>query len=195
MNDMNPCGNHEALIAYLYDECEPPERESIAAHVALCASCAEEIQSLRDTRAHLGAWSPPSMALGFQITRTEADQPATSVAAAAAAWWRQPLPAWAQVAAAVVIFAAGMGVSAVRSTDSTTPAGDGDSEWRSRRTIRSRRRRSRATSLRVSTRAFVPLRARRRWRASVQLARTPAAAVNEQELLERVQALVDARSP
>ena len=68
MNEMNPCGNHEALIAYLYDECEPPERESIAAHVALCALCADEIQSLRDTRAHLGAWSPPSMALGFQIT-------------------------------------------------------------------------------------------------------------------------------
>ncbi len=78
MNDMNPCGNHEALVAYLYDECEPAERESIAAHVALCASCAEEIQSLRDTRAHLGAWSPPSVALGFQITRTEADAAAAA---------------------------------------------------------------------------------------------------------------------
>ena len=65
MNDMNVCGNHEALVSYLYDECEPAERESIAAHVALCASCTEEIQALRDTRAHLGAWTTPALPFGF----------------------------------------------------------------------------------------------------------------------------------
>jgi hypothetical protein len=200
MNDMNPCGNHEALIAYLYDECEPPERESIAAHVALCAVCTDEIQSLRDTRAHLGAWSPPSTALGFQIVRTEADQPVNVLPFAGPAsrssqsggWWRQPLPAWAQVAAAVVIFAAGMGVSAVRSTDSTASVA---TATKSGGVIG---RFDAATPVSHDELARLEERLRsvesaQAVGASVQLARTPAAAVNEQELLERVQAIVDVK--
>lgn len=122
MNEMTRCGNPESLIAFVYDECEVEERESIAAHLAMCASCAEEIQSLRDTRAHLGAWSPPALTLGFQITRT--DQPAEVLPFAGPAsrssksegWWNRPMPAWAQVAAAALIFAAGMSVNVVRSS-------------------------------------------------------------------------------
>lgn len=124
MNDRTPCVDHEALITYLYDECEPAEGQSIAAHVAICASCAEEVQALSDTRAHLASWSPPALPLGFQLTRVESDQHGTVVPFAGLAsrssksggWWTRPLPAWAQVAAAVVIFAAGMSVSAVRSS-------------------------------------------------------------------------------
>src|SRR6185503_8747530 len=114
MNDRTSCATPEALVTYLYEECEPAERESIAAHVAVCAACAEEVQALGDTRAHLASWSPPSLSLGFQITRTESDQPAKVLRPAA--WYRQPLPAWAQMAAAVAIFAAGMSVSAFRSS-------------------------------------------------------------------------------
>jgi len=113
MNDMNVCGNHEALIGYLYDECEPAEREAVAAHLALCASCAEEIHALGDTRAHMVSWTPPALPLGFQITRTESDTPGKVLRPAA--WWGRPLPAWAQAAAAVVIFAAGMSVNLERS--------------------------------------------------------------------------------
>jgi hypothetical protein len=113
MNDMNVCGNHEALIGYLYDECEPAEREVVAAHLALCASCAEEIQALGDTRAHMVSWRPPALPLGFQITRPESDTPGKVLRPAA--WWGRPLPAWAQAAAAVAIFAAGMSVNLERS--------------------------------------------------------------------------------
>jgi hypothetical protein len=113
MNDRTSCASPEALVTYLYEECEPAERESIAAHVAICASCAEEVQALGDTRAHLASWSPPALPLGFQITRTESDQ--TEKVLRPARWWSQPLPAWAQMAAAVAIFAAGMSVSAFRS--------------------------------------------------------------------------------
>jgi putative zinc finger protein len=113
MNERTPCVDHEALVTYLYDECAPTERESIATHLAICASCAEEVQALSDTRAHLASWSPPALPLGFQITRTESDQPSRS--SKSEGWWRQPLPAWAQVAAAVVIFAAGMSANAFRS--------------------------------------------------------------------------------
>ena len=44
------------------------------------------------------------MPLGFQLTRTESESPANVLHPPA--WWRKPLPAWAQAAAAVVIFAA-----------------------------------------------------------------------------------------
>lgn len=112
MNDRTSCATPEALVTYLYEECEPAERQSIAAHVAICASCAEEVRALGDTRAHLASWSPPALPLGFQITRTESDQPGKVLPPAA--WYRQPLPAWAQMAAAVAIFAAGMSVGAFR---------------------------------------------------------------------------------
>ena len=129
MNDINPCGNHELLITYLYDECAPAERQSIAAHVAICASCAEELRALQDARVHLAAWSPPALPLGFQLTRTEAEAPAKVLRSAGLAgrssqsggWWRQPLPAWAQAAAAAVIFAAGVSLGAARSDVPAAP--------------------------------------------------------------------------
>jgi anti-sigma factor RsiW len=114
MNDRPSCATPEALVTYLYEECDPAERTSIAAHVATCSWCADEVRALSDTRAHLASWSPPALPLGFQITRTESDQPAKVLRPAV--WWRQPLPAWAQAAAAVVIFAAGMSVNAFRSS-------------------------------------------------------------------------------
>lgn len=120
MTDTNACGNQDTLVAYLYDECEPAERDAIVAHLVQCRACAEELASLRDTRAHLAAWAPPSMPLGFQITRVEDPAPATVLRPAA--WWRQPLPAWAQAAAAVAIFAAGMGIGTARQTPRATVA-------------------------------------------------------------------------
>lgn len=113
MNDKVYCGNEDALIDFLYDECAPGEREAIAAHVARCVSCAEEIQSLRLTRSRLTTWAPPGASLGFRITPDvrSAGPPAVLTSPR---WWRQPLPAWAQMAAAVVIFAAGLTVGASR---------------------------------------------------------------------------------
>ena len=118
MNDMFQCGDPGALVAYLYDECEPGERELIAAHITRCATCASEIETLGATRRTLAAWTPPEMALGFQITRAEQSEPAVNQPARILqpkiAWWRAPLPAWAQAAAAVVIFAAGVSIGVAR---------------------------------------------------------------------------------
>ena len=120
MNDTFHCEDRDALVAYLYDECDPADRAAIAAHVSHCPACAEEIASLRATRTQLAAWTPPAASLGFQITR--ADQRNEPLAFASRApdtlspdtslrrtsWWREPLPAWAQAAAAALIFAAGL---------------------------------------------------------------------------------------
>jgi hypothetical protein len=119
MNDIFQCGDSGALVAYLYDECAPGEHELIAAHIKLCATCASEIEALSATRRTLAAWTPPDLALGFQITRNDVapagNGPAT-ILEPKIAWWRAPMPAWAQAAAALVIFGAGLSVGAARNT-------------------------------------------------------------------------------
>lgn len=120
MNDIFQCGDSAALVSYLYDECEPGEQELIAAHVKRCAACAGEIDALRATRHTLAAWTPPDLALGFRIER-DADVPRAKVLEPKIAWWRAPLPAWAQAAAALVIFAAGLATGIARNDSALTP--------------------------------------------------------------------------
>ena len=189
MNDINRCPNHELLVTYLYDDCEPAERESIATHLVLCASCADEVRGLRDARVHLAAWSPPAMPLGFQLTRTEAEQPSNVLRPAA--WWSRPLPAWAQAAAAVVIFAAGMSAGAMRSGDAAVESPTAVSD-----TVAAGTKPAMVST--VSRGDFERLEGRLRFieRAQSQLVslrRTPGATVDEQTLLLNVGALIDER--
>lgn len=194
MNDITRCPSHELLVTYLYDECDPVERDSIAAHLALCASCGEDVQGLRDARVHLAAWSPPAMPLGFQLTRTETDQPSkvltgfASRSSQSEGWWRRPLPAWAQAAAAVVIFAAGMGAGAARSGDAAVENAAAGSNTRAAVT---------APVATVSRDDFDRLAARLR---SIEAAQKQPIAVSrrasgldERALLNRVSAMIDAR--
>ena len=189
MNDITRCPSHELLVTYLYDECDPAERGSIAAHLALCASCAEDVQGLRDARVHLAAWSPPAMPLGFQLTRNQSEQP--SKVLRPAAWWRRPLPAWAQAAAAVVIFAAGMSAGAARSNDVAVENAAAGSDTRAVVTAP-------VAVDTVSRDDFDRLAARLRSVESMQsrlasLPRTPAGIVDEQALLLKMGTLVDER--
>jgi hypothetical protein len=96
-------GNDEALVAYLYDECDVEERRRIENHLAECSACASEVDDLRSVRVTLGGWAPPTVRLGFRVV---ADSPAST------RWWaRGSLPVWARAAAAVFLFAAGAAVS------------------------------------------------------------------------------------
>ena len=126
MSQSFQCGDQSALVTYLYDECSPEERDTIAAHLARCVACATEISGLTSTRQVLAQWAPPEIGLGVQITR-KADEaiappPGTVLAFPGpkdesrerAPWWKAPLPAWAQMAAALAIFAAGLSVGFVR---------------------------------------------------------------------------------
>jgi hypothetical protein len=113
MNDIFQCGDSAALVAYLYDECAPGEQALIATHLKGCANCATEIDALSATRRTLAAWTPPELALGFRMTREDEPRPA-KVLEPTIAWWRAPLPAWAQAAAALVIFGVGLSVGSAR---------------------------------------------------------------------------------
>ena len=110
----------EALVSYLYDECEPAQRAAMAAHLDACAVCAGEVAALTATRRDLAGWAPPDIALGFQITRTVASdtpparvlRPETPAPSGVEGWWSRPLPAWAQAAAALLVFGAGLAIGA-----------------------------------------------------------------------------------
>ena len=185
MNDMTVCGNYEALVSYLYDECDPAERETVAAHLAMCASCAEEIGALRDTRAHMASWTPPALPLGFQITRTESEAPGKVLRPVA--WYRQPLPAWAQVAAAAVIFVAGMSVSSLRSAPVAPSIASVEQAPAITRPVISRED---LAQFEARLRSLESAQARA---VSGQLPRTTRAAVGELELMPPVTTLVNDR--
>ncbi len=117
MSEQSRCADAAALIGFLYDDCEPGERARISAHVAVCATCAEELESLSMTREQLSTWTPPDVRLGFRVSQAPPEN------VRAMAWWSRPLPAWAQLAAAVVIFALGTLVG-MRSTSASAAPGD-----------------------------------------------------------------------
>jgi hypothetical protein len=117
------CGDGEALMTYVYGEAAAADHAVIAAHVARCVTCAEEIAAIGSTRAELAAWTPPTQTLGFQITAASAGpiddvssgrESAGATVLRPAAWWARPLPAWAQLAAAVAIFASGLSIGLAR---------------------------------------------------------------------------------
>ena len=55
------CGRVRAeLGAYLYDELAFEARTNVEQHLAGCASCADELAALRDTRSLLAKWETPS---------------------------------------------------------------------------------------------------------------------------------------
>src|SRR5689334_411698 len=83
-----------ALIGYLYDELDASGRRDFEAHLAGCRVCRSELDALSGVRRRLAAWTPPAL-------------DAIGSAASPPPWWRQ-VPAWAQVAAALLF----LGVSA-----------------------------------------------------------------------------------
>jgi hypothetical protein len=119
MSETFTCGDHGALVSYLYDECAPNERRAISTHVAICRECADELTALGATREQLATWTPPEAQLGFRIV---SDSPSSNVLRPSR-WWQKPMPAWAQAAAAALIFATGVTLGALRGVTSPSDRG------------------------------------------------------------------------
>ena len=108
-------GNRDdALIAYLYDDIDPVVRVTFEAHLATCARCRTDLADLRGVRADLAQWAPPQPVLSSQFSVLSSPAPSPQPPAV---WWRS-LPAWAQVAAALLF----LGVSAGSRTWTCTTA-------------------------------------------------------------------------
>jgi hypothetical protein len=87
----------ETLIAYLYNDIDPQVRATFEVHLDECAMCRAELDDLRGVRAQLPRWNPPAFNSAIADRRSAVQRP----------HWSQ-IPAWAQLAAAMLVF----GVSA-----------------------------------------------------------------------------------
>ena len=103
MDRVVPCGEpqREALVAYLYGECEPRERERVEAHLAACARCAGDAAAFRSVRGALEAWTPPEPAPGLRVVAEREPRRARWLPFA----WR---PRRELAAAAGIVLAAGL---------------------------------------------------------------------------------------
>jgi hypothetical protein len=99
----------ETLIAYLYDDIDPAARAAFNAHLAACGACRAELEALRGVQRDLARWSPPEpvfaippMTGGPRITPSP-ERPRRRT-------WRD-IPAWAQVAAALLVLGVSAGIA------------------------------------------------------------------------------------
>jgi len=101
-------GRDDLLVAYLYDDIESDDRVTFNAHLARCGQCSRELDELRGVRTTLSVWTPPEPALSHKPRGTSDEARATSLEPRATGRSWHDVPAWAQVAAAVLV----LGVSA-----------------------------------------------------------------------------------
>ena len=99
--------DHDALLDYLYEEGDSARRLEIAQHLQDCAPCAVAVLEFQNVRSMLSDWAPP--AARSIAARAATSRPAVPYQQTSAAYSR--FGRFAQVAAALLIFAAGMAVS------------------------------------------------------------------------------------
>ena len=96
----------EVLVAYVYGDIEPAERTAFDAHLARCLHCRRELTELNGVRAQLEQWAPPDPLRA--LTRRSAPQGGSR----ARVWTTlAEMPAWAQVAAALVFIGVSAGLA------------------------------------------------------------------------------------
>lgn len=94
----------EFLVAYLYDDLLPDERQSFTAHLSRCHECRAELDDLRDVRSDLVHWAPPSPARVLTFSPVPARRSRVWSALA-------EIPAWTQVAAALLVLGVAAGIA------------------------------------------------------------------------------------
>lgn len=110
---MSDCPENEALVAYIYDECEAAERAHVERHLETCTACTAELDGFAALRGTLREWAPPDARLGFRVV-AEGDAEAAG-AKSAAAWWLGGglRPAWGAALAATTVLVAGAAIASV----------------------------------------------------------------------------------
>jgi hypothetical protein len=90
----------ETIVGFLYDELDAGQRRDFNAHLLTCTECRDEVAGLRAVRTQLARWEPPA------LTSLQSPVPGTS----RPPWW-QAVPAWAQVAAALLFLGVSAGIA------------------------------------------------------------------------------------
>jgi len=94
----------ETLVSYAYDELDAFEKKAFALHLASCDLCRGEATGLVELRDQLATWTPPEL-VGSTIKPHQS--------ATASRRWTD-LPAWMQVAAAVLVLGVSAGAANLR---------------------------------------------------------------------------------
>ncbi len=96
-----------AIVAFLYDDADgsPAARARFETHLQNCAQCHADVAALRGVRAQLARWSPPEPT--FTMTNPQSN-PQSAIRNPQ--WW-QEIPAWAQVAAALLFLGVSAGIA------------------------------------------------------------------------------------
>ena len=105
-------GRDAAIVAFLYDDADGnrADRARFETHLRSCARCAADVAALRGVRAQLARWSPPepTFALGSPQSANPQSDPQSAIRNPQ--WW-QEIPAWAQVAAALLFLGVSAGIA------------------------------------------------------------------------------------
>jgi hypothetical protein len=104
-------GRDETLVAYLYGDIAPAERAAFESHLSMCSTCRDELEELGGVRRQLSRWAPPELGTLGAISRAPSFVPGTPGAAGPPRKWWDEVPAWAQVAAAVLVLGAAAGAA------------------------------------------------------------------------------------
>lgn len=123
MTQIFHCGDRETLTAFLYEDCSPAVREAVSTHLLHCGPCAGEVAALGALRLELASWRVPEPRVrlttaalaALDAGRRNRGLGGADASATRLRWWARPLPGWAQAAAAVAIFTAGLAIGAAQS--------------------------------------------------------------------------------
>lgn len=107
----------EVLVAYLYDDIDPVERDTFERHLAGCVPCRADLHALSDVREGLAEWAAPEVADGVG-GRTPRSVLRLVDSAPARKGWRTfgEAPVWLQAAAAMLVVATSLGVANINLT-------------------------------------------------------------------------------
>jgi len=184
----------QTLIAYLYDEIDPAERASFAAHLPGCERCRRDLAALGGVRQQLSKWAPPEPQFVGRQLPVGGRQPESS-GISDPAWW-QSMPVWARVAAALLFFgvAAGIANLEIRYDASGFTVRTGWSKPSAVAQSAAPRSSPAAAATvapvnYVSTEQLAAL--EQALRAEIRTAQAPRATANDADVLRRVRALLD----
>src|SRR5262245_40981518 len=97
----------DTVIAYLYDDLAPGERQAFETHISDCFVCQTELNELGAVRGQLQQWSPPEPARAL----SGAVAPPAPVATPSRRSVLKDMPYWAQAAAAVLVLGVAAGAA------------------------------------------------------------------------------------
>lgn len=103
---LGTCGEQESLVDYLYDELEPAERARFTSHLDSCTECRTALEEMRGVRAQLATWTLPSTA-GIGAGTAGLTVFGSSGTRRARPWWAPG----ALAAAAVILLAVGAAIA------------------------------------------------------------------------------------